>query len=158
MAKEKEGLLKEEDEAGMSSGGSKASKFVLLFLFLAVLGGFVWYFMKYQEVKKQINYLASPEGRQEIDQQMIGDITEKVGKHIILPQTETPTLATIEDAEALAKEQPFFSNANNGDKVLIYSDRALIYSPDRDVLVNVGPVYFENEETPPAEGETETTQ
>ena len=89
---------------------------------------------------------------------MIGDITEKVGKHIILPQTETPTLATIEDAEALAKEQPFFSNANNGDKVLIYSDRALIYSPDRDVLVNVGPVYFENEETPPAEGETETTQ
>ncbi len=134
------------------------ARFILVVFILAIMTGFAWYFAQYQKAKQQLSYLSSVEGRQEIDKKMIDEVIEQVRKHIILPQTETPTLATIEDAAALAKEQPFFTDAKNGDKILIYSDRAFIYSPERDLLVNVGPVYFQNQEgaaagetTPPAE-------
>lgn len=65
-----------------------------------------------------------------------------VSRHIILPQNETPVMASIVNAEELIAEQPFYSNTVNGDILLIYSEnrRAILYSPERDILVNVGPI------------------
>lgn len=65
-----------------------------------------------------------------------------VGKHILLPEGETPLVATITDADTLRQEQPFYQNAIDGDQLLIYGEslRAIIYSPSRDIIVNVGPV------------------
>jgi len=75
----------------------------------------------------------------------IKDLEDKIGKLIILPN-ETPTVATILDAKKLIAEQPFYAGAENGDQLLVYpkSQKAIIYSPSRNVLVNVGPVYFNN--------------
>ena len=155
MPREKKDLL--DEEVGASATGS-VGKIVFILLLVVLFIGFVWYFMKYQEVKKQIVSLSSAQGQQELNQEEINMIIESVAKHIMLPEGETPTIATIEDADALAAQQSFFTNAKNGDKVLIYSDRAIIYSPERDTLVNVGPVYFQGEEGGvPAEGQEELT-
>jgi hypothetical protein len=81
------------------------------------------------------------------EEKKIAEILEKVGKLTILPAGEKPVLATITDIETLIKEQPFYVGAENGDVVLIYqkSLKAIIYSPKRNIIVNIGPVSIEPE-------------
>jgi HSP90 family molecular chaperone len=66
---------------------------------------------------------------------------KKVGKHIVLPIDEEPTIATVSDPEKL-KDQPFFARAQKGDKVLIYSNsqKAILYNPTTDMIVEVAPI------------------
>lgn len=70
----------------------------------------------------------------------------QVQAHIILPEGEEPTIATIDNAEDLALLQDFFKHSQNGDKLIIYTQakRAFIYSPSRDIIVAAGPTYFGN--------------
>lgn len=65
-----------------------------------------------------------------------------IEKHMILPEGDEPVLATVTDAEALKAQQPFFNGAVNGDQLLLFprSIKAVIYSPSRDRIVNVGPI------------------
>ena len=65
----------------------------------------------------------------------------QIGKLIVLPVGETPTLATVSDPEKL-KDQPFFTNAQKGDKVLIYTiaRKAILYSPTLNKIIEVAPV------------------
>ena len=65
----------------------------------------------------------------------------KVGKLMVLPTDETPTMATVSDPVKL-KDQPFFVNAKTGDKVLIYSNarKAILYSPSLNKIIEVAPV------------------
>jgi len=110
-------------------------KVISLILVLVIIVAFFWLFIKYRQAKQQITYLSTPEAQQEID-----DLKERVGELINLPEGE-PVVATIQDVEALAEQYPFFLGAQNGDKILIFQDKAIIYSPTNDKLVNVGPVY-----------------
>lgn len=79
---------------------------------------------------------------QEISQQEIEKALRLVSRHIILPENEFPVMASIINADELIKEQPFYANTINGDILFIYSQnrRAILYSPERDILVNVGPI------------------
>ncbi len=72
------------------------------------------------------------------DAKEIADLSQEIGQFMILPEGETPTLATVTDREKLA-EQPFFQKAENGDKVLIYSQngRAILYRPSQKKIVDV---------------------
>jgi hypothetical protein len=68
-------------------------------------------------------------------------LVAKVGKLIKLPEGETPTVATVSDAEAL-KDQAFFSSAVVGDKVLIYTTakKAVLYSVSMNKILEVAPL------------------
>ena len=74
-------------------------------------------------------------------QDQVRQIVAEVGKVIILPQDETPTVATVSDLEAL-KEQPFFTNAALGDQVLIYTGarKVLLWRPAEKKLIEVAPL------------------
>lgn len=122
--------------------------FVLLFIVMAA--GFVWSFLNYKEAQKQILYLSSPEAREELSKKEIEETVAKVKKHIILPEEE-PVVATIIDADSLKQQQAFYKDAVNGDKLLIYKEKAIIYNPTSDVLVNVGPVNIRTQAEPTAE-------
>ncbi|MFA5745090.1 MAG: hypothetical protein WC887_02655 [Candidatus Paceibacterota bacterium] len=69
-------------------------------------------------------------------------VLEKVGSLIQLPSGETPTMATIDDAESAKQAQPFLSNALNGDILIVYQNaaQALLYRPSTNKLIAVGPV------------------
>ncbi len=64
-----------------------------------------------------------------------------VGKLMLLPKDESPSVATITDISKLADQQ-FFKNAVNGDKVLIFANSklAIVYNPTANLIVNAGPV------------------
>ncbi len=66
---------------------------------------------------------------------------QKVSRIMVLPANEEPTLATVTDLSKL-KDQPFFANAQEGDKVLIYprSPKAILYSPSKDKIIEVSSV------------------
>ena len=78
---------------------------------------------------------------QRIAEEEVQDVMTQVGKLIVLPEGEAPTVATVTDAEPL-KNQPFFVNAKNGDKVLIYTNarKAILYRPDENKLIEFDPL------------------
>jgi len=85
------------------------------------------------------NTLTQEEAEKEIE-----DLLTRVGKHILLPEGEMPLVATVIDASALVAEQPFYSGAQDNDRLIIYGEalKAIIYSPERDIVINVGPIQF----------------
>ncbi|MFZ2804068.1 MAG: LytR C-terminal domain-containing protein [Patescibacteria group bacterium] len=71
----------------------------------------------------------------------IKQLIQAVARHIVINPTEAPTVATIQDANLLRTQNPdFYKDAQNGDKLLIWSDKAVLYSPTRDILLAVLPV------------------
>ncbi len=77
---------------------------------------------------------------QQSDAELNALITE-VGKLMELPQSERPIVATVDDANKVQSQQ-FFKNAQNGDRVLIYSNarKAILYRPADKRIIEVGTV------------------
>lgn len=69
----------------------------------------------------------------------IKDIVGKVGKHYLLPDEE-PKLITIANADVLKKTQPFFAKAKNGDKLLVYSQKVILYDPLADKIIDIAQI------------------
>ena len=115
----------------------------LVILILIVAGGIFAYLysQKQDEVtlaQERIKKLSNP---QEAARLQVKEITEKVGKLTVLPANETPTIATVSDASKL-KNQAFFARAENGDKVLIYTQakRAYLYRPSTNKIIEIAPI------------------
>jgi hypothetical protein len=71
------------------------------------------------------------------------EILAQLKKIMLLPEEVTPTMAVVTDAEALKKVQPgFFANAKNGDHLIIYPDKAILFDAKANKIVQVGPVQF----------------
>ena len=122
-----------------SSSGSRVlmtimiGGFLLLLLVALILAGY--FYMQYQKTQKilQNPTLAAV--------QEANDLVQKVGMLIELPKGEQPTIATVSDVKKLSGD-PFFANAKNGDKLLVYTaaKEAILYDPTANKIVAVGPV------------------
>ena len=106
---------------------------VVVVVLLATLPGYYFY-QKYQQTRNLL------QNSNAAARQQVNDIINKVGKLIVLPN-EQPTVATVSDINKL-KDQAFFKNAQNGDKVLIFRDarEAILYRPSINKIIKVGPV------------------
>lgn len=95
----------------------------------------IYFFLKYQAAQKR---LTNPT---QYAQDEVKATVAEVGKLMALPDSETPTVATVNDIEKL-KNQPFFTNAENGDKVLIYTNakKAILYRPTAKKIIDVAPI------------------
>lgn len=109
--------------------------FLLALLVVGLAGSTYAYRQKYQQAVQ--GPAASSTVQLQTDAQLIAD----VAKLIALPANETPTVATVADPSKL-KDQPFFANAQVGDKVLIYtaSHKAVLYRPREHKLIEVAPL------------------
>ncbi len=88
---------------------------------------------------------------QAVAQQETASLVAKVGRLVVLPAEETPTVATVSDVEAL-KDQPFFASAQVGDKVLIYTTakKAILYSVTLNKILEVAPLNIGSSTKTPA--------
>lgn len=84
----------------------------------------------------------------QVQKDQVKELITKISKLIILPTGEEPVVATINDAAALIKDQVFYKGAKNGDVVLVYqkASKAIVYSPERNVIVNVGPIFLQDQQ------------
>lgn len=118
---------------------SDAPKKSLLGIFVAATllfaGTSVYFYAQYAELRANPNKIAQDSTR---------DLVAKVGQLMVLPEGETPTVATVTDPSKL-KDQPFFANTQEGDRVLIYTNarKAVLYNPSSNRIVEVAPLSFE---------------
>lgn len=133
---------------------SKKSKLIitgLLLLSLALLIGLGVVYRQYVQVKND------PKTAQNAQQKQNDELIAKVGKLIALPKNEKPVIASVDDKTKL-KDQPFFKDAENGDKLLMYAQtkKAIIYRESTNQLINVGPIAITSDTASNA-GTTTTT-
>lgn len=115
----------------------RATIISLLAIVIALGGvGAAYYF--YRENNKIKN---DPSALQNLQAKEADALKDKVGKLMTLPNDESPVVATIQDKEKL-KDQPFFNDAQNGDKLLIFTNakKAIIYREADNKIINVGPI------------------
>ena len=120
---------------------TKKSKLILLLILLVASAGSAFYFyQKATALKADPNAAAQKEAT---------DLVARVGKLIMLPTGETPTIATVSDPSKL-KDQAFFAKAQVGDKVLLYQNarRAYLYDPVANRILEVAPINLGNTTTP----------
>ncbi len=89
-------------------------------------------------VNTQANVMGSASSTSDAE---IADLIARIARHIAIKQGESPTVATIQDASLLRQTDPkFYKEAENGDRLVIWSDQAILYSTKQDRLLAVVPV------------------
>lgn len=112
--------------------------------FIIFLIGITWYgavtIKKNKTYPKEMDKfrVEKEEGKPET----INDLMQKIKSHILINFQEEPLVVRIEDANFLKTQQDFFQDSVDGDIVVVYREKAIIYRPELDLLINVGPVYF----------------
>ncbi len=112
---------------------NKTALYAAILVILAAAAGY-FYWQNRQNLAK----LNNPN---QASEQETKELTEKVGKLMDLPKDESPTIISVVDKEKV-KEQAFFTSAENGDKVLVYTaaKKAILYRPASGKIIEVGPV------------------
>lgn len=122
-----------EGRGGLVIKGFSATLLIILFIVLLVGAGVVGYLF-YQEKQK-------PDNSVELADYEVQQMKSEIGKLILLPSDQEPTVATIVDIEKLKETNPtFYKNASNGDKILVYTDKAILYDPDNNIILDVAPI------------------
>jgi hypothetical protein len=138
------------EEIGKTNGGFARAiyKFLVIVVIVALSAGGGMYFVKQ---KPEIFGLSKDAATAQVEADAL---IAQVGLLIALPTDEKPTVATVTDLEKV-KDQPFFKNAKNGDKVLIYTNakKAILYRPSekRIIEVNINNQQQDPNATPSAE-------
>ncbi len=118
---------------------------VIAVIGIFLLGGGAGYLVYNQLVEKDVLGKANtPEFVSEIQQKQVDAILKDLNKLILITEEEEPTVATILDVEVLRQDNPeFYKNAQDGDILIIYSQRAIVFRRDKNMIVNVAPVFVQ---------------
>ena len=122
---------------------NKLSYIILSITFIIFLGATIFglrYFFGLRESKEQSPVVDATKATDD-------QILDLVGKHLVLP-LENPKIVTIENVEDLRSQQPFFTQANNGDKLLVYSTKVILYDPTIDKVVDIAQIRIDTSPTP----------
>ncbi len=124
------------------------SKLPWIIVLIILIAAGVFAAMQYKQskdLKKQISDLK--QNPQKATEEETKALLDKVGQLIDLP-SEQPTIATVSDLAPL-KDQPFFANAQIGDKVLIFTTnkKAILYRPSTNKIIEVAPVNLDDNNT-----------
>ena len=124
------------NDNNLTSRFRKNSVNILIALTILGIGSASYFYYQYNALAKNPNKIAEQE---------VKSLVAMVGKLIVLPTDEAPTVATVADPEKL-KDQPFFANAKKGHKVLIYTNarKAILYDPNANKIVEVAPINIGN--------------
>lgn len=85
-------------------------------------------------------------------------VIDQVSKFMVLPSDEDPSVVVLSDVAMLAEQQPFYGDAKDGDILVVYSTRAIVYDPKAEKLVSVSPIQrTEESPAPVASGSAQTS-
>lgn len=92
-----------------------------------------------RDLKKEIGELKSDPTVQAKEE--VRTLVNKLKELAVVPEGEDPVVATVTDKDKL-KDQPVFAKADNGDKLIIYSNagRAYLVDPEGKKIKDIIPV------------------
>lgn len=107
--------------------------FLIIFCLLAVMAAFYFY--------RQAVIFKNKADDSTAKEKQMAEVIKRVSNLMVLPGGEEPTVATVTDLEKL-KDQPFFTNAKVGDKLLIYTKakKAILYDWEANKIIDVAPL------------------
>ncbi|MBI2552808.1 hypothetical protein HYW17_05945 [Candidatus Uhrbacteria bacterium] len=119
---------------------TKLITYALVVLFIGSAAAAFYFYNQYTAIKDNPQRVAQADAKA---------LVTKLGRLIVLPEGEEPTVATVSDPEAL-KDQPFFANAQKGFRVFIYTNakKAILYDPVANKIVEVAPINIGAPATP----------
>jgi hypothetical protein len=148
-------LVKPPTAGKKPAGGRRRARgifnFVLLIGIIAAASLFAWAELQRREAITRLQ-----ETEQELEQ--IRQATERRGSEVAeevlnqvrqlmdVPTEPSPTVATIIDVEALRQSSDFYNKADNGDHLIITENRAILFDPDRKIILDVVPVSINQEQ------------
>lgn len=126
---------------------------VALVVVLGLVSGGAYAYKYVQDQNDKIDRLSDPQQAAKDEASRVRDL---VGKLVDVPTDESPTVATVNDATKL-QSQPFFKNAKNGDKVLIFTKakKAYLYRPSTNKLIEVAPINIGDSQAVPITSESQ---
>jgi hypothetical protein len=144
-----EAPISSSHEASSGSVSSRPAPFALIVICLVIVVAVIL------ATKNALRRPAgsSAENTQTAQTENFDVLIANVARHIAVNMSESPSIATIEDPEALRAQNPaFYAMASKGDRLLIWSDKAVLYSATEDKILAVIPL-----QPPPAIETTTST-
>lgn len=108
----------------------------LVVLFVLAVGSSAYFYKQYRNVKNDPASAIKQKNSQETER-----VLAEVKGVILIESTEAPTIARVEDPDALKKNnEVFYKNVQKGDYLVLYKDRAIIYRESNNQIINVAPI------------------
>jgi hypothetical protein len=120
-------------------------KLVLGIAVVGIVGVGGWYAYNSQSGDALAN-LSANAGEKLTDAQ-VQTVISRVSKFMVVPSEEKPSVVVLRGTAELAAQQSFYRDAKDGDVLIVYSSRAIIYDAKANKLVSVSPIQ-QNTATP----------
>lgn len=120
-------------------------KLILGLLLVVVVAGGGWWAFSSQS-GDDLSKLSENVGAKLTDAQ-VDMVVARISKFMVVPESERPSVVVLKDTAALAQQQAFYKDAKDGDILVVYSTRAIIYDAKTNKLVGVSPIQ-QNTATP----------
>ena len=125
--------------------GRRGMAVLLILVVIIAIGLFVWAEKQRREVAGKLEQTTAEleeirKSTQGGGAEVAKEVLAKVRAHMVVAETPEPTVATIVDIERLKQASEFYQVAENGDHLVITEKRAILYDPDRDIILDVVPV------------------
>ena len=114
---------------------------LIILLILALLGGLGYVSKLYLDTHNKLISLQDSAASQvdNLTPVQVQALVQEVGRHIMLP-ADKPQVVTITNVDQLKIGQPFFDPAQNGDKLLVYMTKVILYRASIDKVIDVAQI------------------
>lgn len=120
---------------------SENKNIVPIAILLVLVVGFAGYFLVSAMKGRSNGPVSSMQVREGVDAKQVQNVIDRVRQLVDTKADEQPTVATVQDITILRPQNPsLYRDAENGDKLLVWSDKAVVYSVSKDRILVVIPV------------------
>lgn len=128
---------------------------LIVIVILIALGMFIWAEKQRREVAGKLEQTTAEleeirKSTQRGGEEVAKEVLSKVRSHMVVAEEPQPTVATIVDIDRLKSASEFYAVAENGDHLIITEKRAILYDPDRDIILDVVPVRINKQSPSPS--------
>jgi len=85
-------------------------------------------------------------------------IIDEVSARYHVPESEVPQVVIVTQALMLREKQEFFTDVENGDRLLLYPQLAIIFRPNTGKIIRVGPVNTQPDQNQDAQSPVATSK
>jgi len=145
--------MEEKTKSSSKRKGTPYRVYLIAVIAILALGAGGYYGYGYWKAKQN-----SPEAQAAAADAEKQDVLKKLSKLMVIPEGD-PVLFKVSDQEQMRKQQAFFKDTVNDDVLLVFqaSSKAIIYRPSTNVIINVGPINFDQTKDTAATPKTPVT-